>query len=242
MNIYETRFTVASYHCDAAGRLRPDAFLHYCQEVAENHAHRENYGYDWGMALGLIWVMSQADVIIHRHPRWKEELLLRTYSGIASPLQARRCVQLYSADGSELLVEAELQWLLIDLRRRRPTPFKKIDKEFDTLDSSFTAPVPEEGWQPREQAPVAYETGWRDLDFHGHVNNASYLIWLLHAMPEQAGALRQFRIQFIKESMSGELLHINHEQLADSEDWTRHQISDEAGKPRATITCHWDSL
>ncbi len=239
MDIYESSFCVTSYHCDATTFLRPDAFLHHCQEAAELHAQLHDFGYDWGMEKGLIWVMKQADVLIHRRPRWKQAVVLRTSTGTINALQARRWVKLYAADSEELLIEAELQWLLIDLRRRRPCSFKKAGIDIETLDSCYPATVPEGEWIASSQPATAYTTGWRDEDFHGHVNNASYLIWILNALPEISKSLKQFRIDFHKESVAGEDLTIHHEEhgTCSSEFWSRHRIVDSSGNSRAEIIC-----
>ncbi len=188
--------------------------------------------------------MKQADVLIHRRPRWKETLILRTSTGAINGLQARRWVKLYTADSEELLIEAELQWLLIDLRRRRPYSLKKAGLDIDILDSCFPATVAEGEWIASQRPATAYTTGWRDLDFHGHVNNASYLIWLLNALPDINDSLEQFRIEFHKESVAGEDMIIHHEEYkaCGNEPWSRHRIEDNNGIPRAQITCRWKKI
>ena len=138
---------IASYECGADALMRPECFMHFCQEMAEHHAELNGLGYDWGMSHHLIWVETQGDIEIIRRPRWKEVVTLRTNTGKASPLQARRFVEMTDADG-KVLARADLMWVLIDVDTRRPMPLKRVQLDLaqecpPLITTPF--PTPEEG-------------------------------------------------------------------------------------------------
>ena len=87
------------------------------------HADRNGLGFDWGMQQGLIWVEVQGDFEFLRRPRWKENVSLRTNTGKATPLQARRFVEM-AGEACQVPARADLMWVLIDAERRPPTPFR----------------------------------------------------------------------------------------------------------------------
>ncbi len=234
---YTQEIQVASYHCGSDCLLRPDAFLHLCQEIAESHAHHEGFGYDWGVAKGVIWVMAQADLLITRRPRWKESLKMITSTGAASGLLARRWVRLETSDG-EILMQAELQWLLIDIARRRPMPLRRSGLDIPMLEAELED-LPDLQWQEEMSSSLDYTTSWRDLDFHGHVNNASYLIWVLQQNAERVAGLKRVRINFSKESSSGDTLIIQQYQTQQDSSWERYKILDTADTLRAEICAQW---
>lgn len=231
---------VASYECGRDLQLRPSAFLHLCQEVAEMHADRNGLGFDWGMQQGLIWVEVQGDFEFLRRPRWKENVSLRTNTGKATPLQARRFVEMAGEDG-EVLARADLMWVLIDVERRLPTPFRKAGLELPEPPAPLCSPIDGEtlaaaaAAEPTLCSLCATE---RDVDFNGHINNASYLIWAMDALPSDLrpeGEPRRLRISFRHETMAGTVLEIVHRRAGHA---THHDISGE-GVLRASLNILW---
>lgn len=231
---------VASYECGRDLKLRPSAFLHLCQEVSEMHADLNGLGYDWGMQQGLIWVEVQGDFEFLRRPQWKENVSLRTNTGKASPLQARRFVEM-CGEGGEVLARADLMWVLIDVQKRRPTPFRKAGLELPEPPAALCSPIDKESLaasaaaEPKVCKLTATE---RDIDFNGHINNASYLIWALDTLPAKLrpeGEPRRLRISFRHETMAGTILEIVHRRAGNA---THHDISGD-GVLRVGIDMIW---
>lgn len=221
-----TLHRITSYECGADLRMKPSAFLHYCQEVAEQHADRNGLGYDWGISNGLIWVEVQGDFEFLRRPRWKEEIQLRTNTGKATPLQARRFVEMRAAATGELLARADLMWVLIDVKTRRPVPLRKAQLDMNTPCAAICSPAAfvTEGGEVAT-ATCTFEAPLRDVDFNGHINNASYLIWALDTLPSllrPEGAPVRVHIAFRHETLAHTPLALEHRRLGSC---TRHVIS-----------------
>lgn len=231
-------YIISSYDCSADLLLKPECLMLFCQEMAERHASLNELGYDWVLAHNMIWVEVQGEFEILRRPRWKEEVTLRTNTGRASALQARRFVEMRDAAG-ELLARADLMWVLIDINTRRPMPLKRAEINM-THDCPPTIPEPLPPF-PAEEAPVVgvshLVASRRDVDFNGHINNSAYLTWALDTLPNPPGeSPRRWRVHFRRESHAGEALSIEHQVWGKR---TRHLVSG-AGATRTELLLEWE--
>ena len=102
--------TITSYECSADHLMKPEFFMHLCQEMAEEHADLNNLGYGWAVENHKIWVETRGNYEFFRRPAWKEEITLRTNTGQASALQARRFVEMTDKEGN-VLARADLLWV-----------------------------------------------------------------------------------------------------------------------------------
>ena len=228
---------ITSYECGADLLLKPECFLLFCQEMAESHASINGFGYDQALAHNMIWVEVQGDFEFLRRPRWKEVVTLRTNTGKASALQARRFVEMSDAEG-QVIARADLMWVLIDINSRRPMPLKRAEVDIMT-DCPPTITEPLSAF-PDDQAVLKgtsyLVTSRRDIDFNGHINNSAYLTWALDSLPEAPGSSpRRIRIRYKHESQAGEAMSISHHTAGQL---TRHIISG-ANTPRAELLLDW---
>lgn len=229
---------VASYECGADMLMKPESFMHCCQEIAEQHADINGLGYDWGMSHHLIWVETQGDFEFIRRPRWKEVVTLRTNTGRASALQARRFVEMTDADG-KVLARADLMWVLIDVDTRRPMPLKRVQlnlaQECPSLIQSTFPDLPEAEAEVGESSLIAPQ---HDVDFNGHINNGSYFIWVMDTLPNDllpTGEPRRIRLHFRHESHQGDAIQVKHARAGQQ---TLHRLSCN-GEARADVDILW---
>ncbi len=230
---------VASYECSADHLMKPEWFMLYCQEIAEMHAMSHGFGSDWALAQGVAWVEVVGDFEFFRRPTWKEEIRMRTNTGKASALQARRFVEMTTAEG-ELLARADLVWVLIDINRRRPVPFKRVQFEGELHECpAITSPMPELPAIP-EDAPgqsINFIAQRRDVDFNGHINNSAYVTWTLDAIAgaQPGSELARIHISFRKECFAGEEMELISHHTGNI---TQHCISS-GGETRAELQLVW---
>lgn len=241
MQDLNVKHTVTSYECGADHQLKPDMFMQYCQEAAETHASRNNLGYDWSISNGLIWVEVQGDFRIIRSPRWKEEISIRSNTGKASALQARRFVEVRDAEDN-VLAQADLLWVLIDVNSRRPMPFKRILDKVNIPDAC-PALIEDElkpSTEYSDTATTEFPAPRRDIDFNGHINNSAYLTWVLDTLPDamRPGSIpARFRVNFKRETFVGHPIRIEHKRHGNQ---TYHAICSDA-ELRAEIVIEWQA-
>ncbi len=230
---------VASYECSADHLMKPEWFMLYCQEIAEMHAMSHGFGSDWALAQGVAWVEIVGDFEFFRRPTWKEEVRMRTNTGKASALQARRFVEMSDAEGN-ILARADLVWVLIDINRRRPVPFKRVQFADEMQDCPcITSPMPEIPAIAEGEAGscTRFTAGLRDVDFNGHINNSAYLTWTLDALgADHPGTeLRRIHISFRKECFAGDEMELTTHRAGDI---TQHSIAS-GGDTRAELVLIW---
>lgn len=232
---------IASYECGADLLLKPECFLLFCQEMAESHASLNDMGYDWVFERNMIWVEVQGEFEFIRRPRWKEQVTLRTNTGKASALQARRFVEMSDAEGN-VIARADLMWVLIDINTRRPMPLKRAQlAQLDRVPECPPTIAEPLAAFPAEQAELlgtaCLVAPRRDVDFNGHINNSAYLTWALDSLPTAPGAApRRLSIRYKRESHAGEALSVEHALVGKL---TRHTVSG-GGELRAEITSEWE--
>ncbi len=227
---------VASYECSADHLMKPEWFMLYCQEIAEMHAMSHGFGSDWALAQGVAWVEVVGDFEFFRRPTWKEEIRLRTNTGRASALQARRFVEMTAPDG-EVLARADLVWVLIDLERRRPVPFKRVQLGEMPECPCITSPMPEFPAPAEDATNTRFCAERRDVDFNGHINNSAYLTWTLGALGDAhpGTELRRVHITFRKECFAGDEMEICSHTTGT---FTQHRICC-GGETRAELQLIW---
>lgn len=214
MDKYTQQLRVRTDECGADCRLHPAAILRWIQDIAEDHASSQGFGYQFCCRHRLAWVEFRLAIRIHRLPEWKQTLDAATWTYPASPLIAYREFIISDTDGSPL-IEATCQWVLIDARRRRPVALKKHISHFPEVpqgSSSPLVPIDEKRLSLKshgtnkttdgppdsasDAAPCPVPSGntaiptrhfhaERSLvDFNRHINNSAYLIWALDTIPD----------------------------------------------------------
>lgn len=238
MDDLSLKHTITSYECSADHLMKPEFFMHLCQEMAEEHADLNNLGYGWAVENHKIWVETRGNYEFFRRPAWKEEITLRTNTGQASPLQARRFVEMTDKEGN-VLARADLLWVLIDITTRRPFPLKRANTPIQHLECP---PITEElvcpEWPESPAACVAHTASRRDIDFNGHINNSAYLVWALDTLPDALtpeGSPTRIHLAFRKECMLNAEVEIQHYR---SSNYTHHVINSTEGV-RAEVDILW---
>lgn len=238
MDDLSLKHTITSYECSADHLMKPEFFMHLCQEMAEEHADLYNLGYGWAVENHKIWVETRGNYEFFRRPAWKEEITLRTNTGQASPLQARRFVEMTDKEGN-VLARADLLWVLIDITTRRLFPLKRANTPIQHLECP---PITEElvcpEWSESPAACVAHTASRRDIDFNGHINNSAYLVWALDTLPDALtpeGSPTRIHLAFRKECMLNDEVEIQHYR---SSNYTHHVINSTEGV-RAEIDILW---
>ena len=122
---------------------------------------------------------------------------------------------MYDMDGN-ILVKGTSQWVVLDVTDREK-PQLVMARNFDlgveeyiadrALEGKFERLVP--GFEA-DGEPYVTRSGYTDIDTNGHVNNIKYANFILNAIslpPEKE--ITSFRIDYLKEIMSGDEIQIS---------------------------------
>lgn len=203
---------VHSYDADLNRRLTLTQLLSFFQDIAWEHTEKVSCGFDYMASKNCIWALSRVEVEIDRLPFWNEHIILRTWSKGHDAIIADRDYEMIGEDGSVLL-KATTMWVIMDMTSRRVQRIGNIIQDFPHVNRSSLGHRVEKIAEFSEDGhPEFVETAselivWSDTDMNGHVNNASYLRWVLDAVPlEMIRNLNptRLRMNFNSESRAGE--------------------------------------
>lgn len=184
-NIYQQAFTIRASEIDQHQHLRLDAFAAQMQEVAWEHASLLKVGKQL-FDENKFWVLSRLQIQVNRLPNWGEEVMLNTWPKGIDTLFALRDFEMKTREG-EVLLCATSAWLIVNETSRRPIrPAEIIGrlKPVANLEAIAGTAPKIESKSPTSRHMYARTARASDLDMNGHVNNVTYLRWVLDCLHE----------------------------------------------------------
>jgi len=205
---FSVEYAVHGFDCGYGGPFSPFSLANYFQEAAGLDADRLGFGMADFAAAGRTWMLSRIAMRIDGLPREGERVRARTWPSGCDRLFALRDLVLEDEAGL-VLVKAVYAYLVVDVAARKPLrPDRALDgsrlgrPEHALADFSLGAAVP-----ARSEPVYELRARARHIDHNGHVNNAHYVSWLADAAAGRAsGALRELKVDFLREVLEGELL------------------------------------
>lgn len=179
------------------------------QEAASNHAHTLGVSILQLIPQNVTWVLSRLALRIHTCPEWGETIRVHTWpSGTQGPFSLRDFR--LTGRNDRLLGESVSAWLLIDIKTRLPlrrVPFvsERLPhvKENHPI-SNDLGKIPGLAGHDHEET---FRVRRSDLDLNRHVNNVSYVEWVLESLPPEIhdlAVLTDLEVHYIAEAFSGD--------------------------------------
>ena len=190
------------------GRLRPPILCRLLQEAAAVHAAKLGVAVETLIDGGVAWVLSRLQLSVRRWPRAEEEVVVETWPAAANRLFTERRFEFRDPSGNVIATAATL-WFILDLETRRairlpPTILDALDRL--DLESAPMRPGALETPEPGD-TEVEFTVRRSDLDLAGHVNNTSYVEWVIEAVSDKVWSvtdLAELEIAFLSECHHGQ--------------------------------------
>ncbi|MDR1757117.1 MAG: acyl-ACP thioesterase [Culturomica sp.] len=187
MEKYTKQVRIHNHYTDFRGSLFVKILCDLLNDTAEEQT--ELLGIDVGTLNreGQTWMLHRLHLILHRLPGKEEEVIVETWLSGIDRLFALRDYRMLRTDGEEL-VRGTSEWMLIDLHRRRPVrPSGKL-MELNTRNAIEKMEIPyrlnEKKVREMEMSHCRpFVATFDNIDFNGHVTQASYMRWLTNALP-----------------------------------------------------------
>lgn len=179
-------FSVRSFDVDAFNELSVPALWGYLQEAAGLSADRLGFGVKRCLDAGFTWVLARQRLEISRAAPMGEAVEVETWPNGTERLAAWREF-VVRARGVEI-ARATSTWFLLDVRSRRPVdPASALDSTFprERGPSAIELPTPKIPALERVELERPFAIRFADIDLNWHVNNVSYVGWLLEAVPKE---------------------------------------------------------
>ena len=212
-------FTIKSYEADQYGKMSFCSFFHFLQECAHLNAQSNGFGYDFVENEKAYWVLTRVLVEINIWPNWNDEIQIRTWPRGAETLFAVRDFELIK--NNEIIGKVSSYWMILDRETHRP---KRLDN-YQFIHSDFIAEKAIERKLEKIIVTGQVESLYSrkvyasDIDVNGHVNNATYVRWVLDAyFSKYKDHFNEFEINFLSELRQDEEFevyenHMNKESL-----------------------------
>ena len=238
-----TKFTkerrLKTYQCDRYGFLRPIALMNKLQGLAGTHADMLGVGRDICEKKNVAWVLTHMFIDIVDMPRAKDKLIYTTWPSVSGAVRSERDFEVRDETG-KLKIRAISQWVLIDLKTRRPVRISEYFPEWVGLDERI--------WEREfDKCPDFIPTKTRaigcrydDVDINQHINNAVYAVWATESVGfnfRNEHKLRGMDIYYEHEiSPDTPIVRI---EVAMGENETRHKIMTDEHE-HAKVVCYWE--
>ncbi len=240
---YTVNKVLKTYQCDRHGFMRPTVLMNELQGIADDHAEILGAGRTFCIEHNIAWVVTHYLVDIVESPREMEEIAIISWPAKHDALRATREFEIRGAD-NRLLVRATSQWILIDMKTRRPMRLDQNLPKWD-FDSNRAYDMPFEKFPdfvPDNESKKFFSIRYDDFDVNQHVNNAVYALWATESIGfdlRDKYKLRQISLHFKKE-ISINTQEIEVDSIFDG-NISRHWIKSQ-NTNHSDIVCEWEVI
>ena len=192
---------------DEEGKLGIPGIVDYFQDVSTFQSEDLGLGVEYLKGLGLVWVMSAWQIVIHSYPRLGDRIRVGTFPYEFKGFMGLRNFFLDGEDGQRM-AEANSVWTLMNLEKgipARPTAEmigRYVLEERLPMDyASRKIAVADKG-----EAKEPFTVGMQHLDSNHHVNNGQYIHMAMKYLPEDF-AVGQMRAEYKKSALLHDTVH-----------------------------------
>ncbi|KAL6846812.1 hypothetical protein ACP4OV_024260 [Aristida adscensionis] len=199
---YKESFIVRCYEVGINKTATVETIANLLQEVGCNHAQSVGFSTD-GFAttttmrkLGLIWVTSRMHIEIYKYPAWGDVVEIETWCQEDGRIGTRRDWILKDLANGEVIGRATSKWVMMNqnTRRLQRVSDEVRDEVFIHCPKTPRLAFPEENNGSLKKIPILSDPAQHsrlglvprraDLDMNQHVNNVTYIGWVLESIPQ----------------------------------------------------------
>ena len=208
-NILRESYAIRSYEVNAGGRLSIPSIFNLLQDAASSHALKLGVSVPQLLNSNFTWVLSRIYLKMNQYPGWGDEIQVHTWPSGIQQIFALRDFDIRKNDST--IGSCVSAWIIIDTANRRPVRPASFARQLNPVDRRQ---IPD---HPLGKLPVLttpqvekrFDVRYRDLDINQHVNNVSYIEWLLECIPgivESDRCLAELEVNFLGEAFYGDRL------------------------------------
>ncbi|CAI9770651.1 unnamed protein product [Fraxinus pennsylvanica] len=200
---YKERFIVRCYEVGINKTATVETIANLLQEVGCNHAQGVGFSTD-GFAttltmrkFHLIWVTARMHIEIYKYPAWSDVLEIETWCQSEGRIGTRRDWILKDYATGEVIGRATSKWVMMnqDTRRLQKVTDEVRDEYLIYCPKTLRLAFPEENnaslrkiaklEDPVQYSKIGLVPRRADLDMNQHINNVTYIGWVLESMPRE---------------------------------------------------------
>ena len=179
-HVFSREFHIYGYDVDHKCHVVISKLLSMMHEAAWSHVNYLKKGWKELHAEGLFWALGKLHLKIHRLPKWNDKIRVDTWAKERESIMFLRDYEVFSETG-ELLCCAISEWMLVDFYQNKIVRLERLNTHLDFPKdrSAFEGRVPRLSRLDFPENSVFQTVVLSDLDINQHVNNASYVRWVL---------------------------------------------------------------
>ncbi|XP_009790386.1 oleoyl-acyl carrier protein thioesterase, chloroplastic [Nicotiana tabacum] len=199
---YKEKFIVRCYEVGINKTATVETIANLLQEVGCNHAQSVGFSTD-GFAttltmrkLHLIWVTARMHIEVYKYPAWSDVVEIETWCQSEGRIGTRRDWILKDYATCEVIGRATSKWVMMnqDTRRLQKVTDDVHEEYLVFCPKELRLAFPEENnnslkkisklEDPAHYSRLGLVPRRADLDMNQHVNNVTYIGWVLESMPQ----------------------------------------------------------
>jgi len=210
---FDKKYELRYFEMDKRGMISPTTVLTLLEETAAEHCYDIGYSLYNLEKRNIGWVLVSGTIDMVRYPRYKENIVIRTWMSKYTPVRGYRENIIFDDSGT-VIGKAQGVWVFYDIARKKPVPIfdeikskwgvnREISREVD----EGTIKVINDDAEPQ----LEYDVHKSDVDSNKHVNNIRYYHWLVESLPDDITdeyVLKRVNARFYAEAKYGEKIRI----------------------------------
>ncbi|TYI70651.1 hypothetical protein E1A91_D08G236400v1 [Gossypium mustelinum] len=200
---YKEKFIIRGFEVGINKIATIETIANLLQEVGSNHAQSVGFSTDgFGTSptmrkLHLIWVTARMHIEVYKYPAWRDVIEIETWCQNEGRIGTRRDWILNDVATGEVFGRATSKWVMMNQDTRR---MQKVSDDVKEEYLVFCPREPRLAFSEKNnkslkriaklEDPVRYsKLGLKprraDLDMNQHVNNITYIGWVLESIPKE---------------------------------------------------------
>jgi medium-chain acyl-[acyl-carrier-protein] hydrolase len=245
-NIWKETYQIRSYEVDCHHRLSVLAIFNFMQEIASRHAEALGVSVQQLLSENYTWLLSRLKIKLASFPAWKDQIQIKTWPSGARRLFALRDFEILDKD-HQSVAAAISAWLVLDVQKHCPARIGPFIDRLKPLEGDHVLPdtldkLPGLASRTHEKKFVVRH---RDLDINQHVNNVSFVEWLVESVPARVlntSVLAELEINFMAEAFyEDQILAACHCQDSNNTEFFHSIIRQQDGQELARARTVWRS-
>lgn len=177
-HLYREEFEIPYSMSDVAHRAKLPDLLSECLSVSGRQSLALGISDEVVFeTYGLVWIITDYEVTIHRLPRLYEKVIIETEAISYNKFFCYRSFRVFDQKGG-LLLDVLTYFALLDWETRKAHPV--LPEIVAPYGSTFEKKLRRSRKYTALEDPVSvdYRVRFYDIDMNGHVNNTKYLDWM----------------------------------------------------------------
>lgn len=184
MLIHQEPFRIRGNETGPDLKMSFPAVASFIQEAAWMHSIKLGVSVYDLLKRGMTWVLSRVTIELESRLKHSDLLNVITWPSGFNRHYIFRDYHFQDASGA-LIGKAKTVWVILDLKSRQPVEAPSFITDVPLQQEIPILPVNTERIPATDAYPYAkdFTAGWHDIDINRHVNNLSYMRWVIESIP-----------------------------------------------------------